>query len=260
MRIKLIAFFLIGLLFFSVKQVSCDDIHIADKKRVLFLEGNAHYSQGRFEDAISSYEGLLETGFESGNLYYNLGNAYFNQGFSGKAILNYLRAKRFIPKDADLKSNLDYARSRIKGGVIAPKRRWFVRLFYGLVDSATLDKAVSRTVILYFILSALIILSITTKRSKAAITYAGGVIALLLVVSLIVTVVKFKKVIFQKQAVVIADFSESKFEPFDDATTHFILNEGEDVIVISKDKGEWVKIRRVDGKQGWVKGSDCESL
>lgn len=42
-------------------------------------------------------------------------NAYFKLGNKGKAILNYERALQLLPRDADVKSNLVYARSLIEG-------------------------------------------------------------------------------------------------------------------------------------------------
>ncbi|MBN3037782.1 MAG: SH3 domain-containing protein, partial [Candidatus Omnitrophica bacterium] len=60
-------------------------------------------------------------------------------------------------------------------------------------------------------------------------------------------------------AVVVIEYSDCKFEPFDDATTHFTLYEGESVITGTQ-KGEWIKIKRLDGKQGWIKQRDIEFL
>ena len=53
-----------------------------------------------------------EGGIENGRLFYNIGNIYFRLGDTGKAILNYRRAERFIPNDVNLQQNLNYARSR----------------------------------------------------------------------------------------------------------------------------------------------------
>jgi SH3-like domain-containing protein len=59
--------------------------------------------------------------------------------------------------------------------------------------------------------------------------------------------------------VVIARSSGAKFEPFDSATTFFTLNEGEVVSEVASREG-WIKIKRIDGKQGWIKRSAVEFL
>lgn len=69
-------------------------------------------SRQAFGRAIDAYEALVSQGVRNGHLAYNLGNAYLHQGRVGPAILNYLRAKQWIPTDADLAHNLAIARSR----------------------------------------------------------------------------------------------------------------------------------------------------
>src|SRR5262249_18396747 len=48
---------------------------------------------------------------ESGNLYFNVGNAWFKAGDVGRAILDWERARRLVPGDPDLLANLGWARS-----------------------------------------------------------------------------------------------------------------------------------------------------
>ncbi|MBN3037894.1 MAG: tetratricopeptide repeat protein, partial [Candidatus Omnitrophica bacterium] len=118
-----------------VFTVACTSFAYCDgseQARSLFYQGNAKYSEEHYEQAIENYEQVLSLGFESGPLYYNLGNSYFKKGYLGKAILNYMRAKKLMPQDADLKSNLAYAQSQIKGGKIAFRRKWFVKTFLNL--------------------------------------------------------------------------------------------------------------------------------
>ena len=45
--------------------------------------------------------------------------------------------------------------------------------------------------------------------------------------------------------------AESKFEPSLNATTHFKLSEGSKVKILDE-QGIWFKIKRRDGKVGWV--------
>ena len=73
---------------------------------------NALYEDGRYEQAARSFQQLVDKGYGDPVLYYNLGNAYFKQGDIGRAILNYLRAERLAPRDDDIRTNLDFARSQ----------------------------------------------------------------------------------------------------------------------------------------------------
>lgn len=51
-------------------------------------EADSAYVQERYEQAISLYNKLLETG-TSASVYYNLGNAYYRTGDMAHAILAY---------------------------------------------------------------------------------------------------------------------------------------------------------------------------
>ena len=73
------------------------------------INGNAAYSNNKFDEAIALYEDLLKTQ-ESAALYYNLGNAYYKSGKLAPAILNYERAILLDPNDDDIKSNLELAK------------------------------------------------------------------------------------------------------------------------------------------------------
>jgi tetratricopeptide (TPR) repeat protein len=66
-----------------------------------------------YQEAILHYEAIAKNGgVRNGKLYYNVGNAYFRIGDTGRAILNYKRAELFMRNDGNLRQNLDYARNR----------------------------------------------------------------------------------------------------------------------------------------------------
>jgi tetratricopeptide (TPR) repeat protein len=243
-------------LFIFATEAYCDG---SREVRLFFYQGNTYYSEGDFRQAISSYEKALERGLENGQLYYNLGNAYFKDGFLGKAILNYLRAERLMPGDADLRSNLAYAQSLIKGGIARPQRSWLSRMFFRLASSFSLDRITLYSAIVYFILAVTLTLLIMAGEKKRTFSCISGALVIILVLSLSIFFTQFNKTVIQKKAVITASVSEAKFEPFDEATTFFSLSEGESVIVIAS-KRDWLKIRRLDDKQGWIKKSTTELI
>ena len=66
----------------------------------IYRRANADYEQGQYQRAIEKYEQIVPL-FRNGIVYYNLGNAYFRLEERGKAIVNYERAKRLMPRDKD---------------------------------------------------------------------------------------------------------------------------------------------------------------
>jgi tetratricopeptide (TPR) repeat protein len=76
------------------------------------IEGNQLYTDGNYPKAIEMYNGILQSGLESAELYYNLGNAYYKDGQLPEAILNYERALLLAPQDDDIRYNLELANSQ----------------------------------------------------------------------------------------------------------------------------------------------------
>ena len=87
-----------------------------------FDSANRLYEQGKFPEAASAYEGLIRSGPVSPALYFNLGNAWFKSGQTGRAIAAYRRAERIAPRDPDLRANLQFVRNQVQGPTLLPDR------------------------------------------------------------------------------------------------------------------------------------------
>ncbi len=80
-----------------------------DENKKNWEKANAFYTTGEYQQAIPLYEQIINNGYESAKLYYNLGNAYYKTGNINNAILNYERAKLLAPQDKDIDFNLQIA-------------------------------------------------------------------------------------------------------------------------------------------------------
>src|ERR1035437_6730290 len=74
---------------------------------------NQLYNTAKYQAAIRKYQFVIGQGFESSELYYNLGNAFYKSGNMTYAILNFERAKKLAPNDETITYNLDLARTQI---------------------------------------------------------------------------------------------------------------------------------------------------
>jgi tetratricopeptide (TPR) repeat protein len=101
-------------------------------------------SQKLYSKAILAFERIInEAQIKNSKLYYNLANTYFLNGELGKAILNYRRAEKLDQADADIRKNLDFARSKRIDKVSNPTEKQVLQtLFFWHYDFSTKTKFV----------------------------------------------------------------------------------------------------------------------
>ena len=78
----------------------------------LLRQAENAYDQKNYQEAIFAYEKLVQEGYRSFQLYFNLGNAYYRANKLGKAIYNYERARKLAPTDEDISINLSIAQAK----------------------------------------------------------------------------------------------------------------------------------------------------
>ena len=81
-------------------------------------------------ESARSFESILKDGYQSGVVYYNLGNAYYRAGEYGRAILNYRKAKFFRPRDPYLAANLQQAISMAPGRLVEKPKPWWNHVLF----------------------------------------------------------------------------------------------------------------------------------
>jgi tetratricopeptide (TPR) repeat protein len=222
-----------------------------------FGEGNAAYEKGDYGKAIQQYARIATAGKVSGPLYFNLGNAYFKISSVGQAILNYERARRIMPRDADLLANYNFARSMIKGNPPDEKGLWAWKPLKAYSERFTVNELLLMASAVYM---AAMVLFIAVLYLPGLAKYILPLAILLMTLASADSVVSWHAVQgIGKSAVVTAAQVESKFGPFDSATKFFTLYEGMGVTVLDT-KDDWCKVRRSDGKTGWVKSSAVEII
>ncbi len=122
-----------------------------------FQKGNEFYQKGDYQQAVEMYETALATGYESAELYYNLGNSYFKSNQIGKTILNYERAKKLAPRDEDILFNLEIAQLYVVDKINLPPQFFLVTLWKGIKYFFVTKYLAILTLAIYIVLSLLLI-------------------------------------------------------------------------------------------------------
>ena len=102
-----------------------------------FQAANARYNDSDYIGAIQLYEEIVSEKWQSGYLYYNLGNSYFRAGMVGQSIWAYNKALKLSPRFENIKYNLEIANSKIKDRVTLPPEFFLVDFYIQLKNYFT---------------------------------------------------------------------------------------------------------------------------
>lgn len=74
-----------------------------------FKKANDLYNKGDYEQALQSFESIINQGNESADLYFNIANCYYKLGKVAPSIYNYEKALLLNPDDEAIQTNLSFA-------------------------------------------------------------------------------------------------------------------------------------------------------
>ncbi len=221
-----------------------------------FVEGNNAYKSADYAGAIVAFEKITASGVVSGAVYYNLGNSYYKKGELGKALLNYERARRLMPRDSDLEANWEYANSLVKKSTEDIKHGFWARAMNHYLLSFSLGEWACGVWINIFVLAVVHLLSLWLNWNKVL---SRWLVATLLLLAVVHGGLLWVKLNSEGRFAVVLKEEAARFEPRAEATKHFDLYEGAKVEVI-RAEGSWVKIRRLDKNLGWVPKATVERI
>ena len=219
----------------------------------LFSKANQEYANELYTNAIEDYHMIIQTGYESAELYFNLGNAYFKTNDIPSAILYYEKAKKLNPNDEDINFNLNVANTRIVDKIEpVPElflKQWW-RSIYNLFKADTWAIVSVIGFILFFILLAFYLLSKYIVIRKSAF-YTGLIVLLITLFTFTVSLQKYNLLKHQKEAIVFTPTITVKSSPNQNSVDLFVIHEGAKVRILEK-VGNWCEIKIANGSVGWL--------
>jgi len=227
----------------------------------LITQGDSAYNREAYTDAIGFYEDVLGQGYESAELYYNLGNAYFNINKLPEAILNYERAKVLAPSDNDISFNLNIANSMIPDKIEAVPEIFYVRWWKSLRDSVNLHTWTITSLLIF----AMLILSAGTFFLSRNIFmrklsfWAGMVLILIGIGAFTLTYTKYDIQSKHLEAIVFDPTITVKSSPNQLGKDLFVIHEGTKVFII-EEINDWCNINIVNGSEGWLPSKSIKRI
>ena len=232
-----------------------------DQVNTLFAKANEQYTKGRYKEAIQTYQSILNDGYQSASIYFNLGNAYYKQGEIPSAILYYEKAHKVAPGDADIQFNIQLANSKTTDK-IEPAPEFFLTKW---CDAFVLGFAINTWAVLSILLFVtgfglltVYLFAQSVGIKKAAFFASAGLIFLGLL-TILLAANQSRYFAAHHQAIVFSTSVTVKSEPGPSAKNLFVIHNGTKVDIL-ENNNSWMRIKLANGNEGWIAVTDVKNI
>ncbi len=282
---KILTFFILFFMFLSNSLTFAGEV-TREEAIDIFFKANEEYNAAqkemaakkekealeKFTHAAQLYEQLFEFNFISGQIYYNLGNAYYRQGMSGKAILYYRKAEKLLPRNANIKANINLLKSDFEDKEAMRRVPEILKIVCFWYFFLNLNEIMALTIYMYlaFMASILSVIFLRFQWLKN--------ISIILASCLLVLVISLGMKAYNQHSiergVVIANECEIRYGPGEEYEPKFEIHEGAEV-KIEEERNKWYKVyvyvdvesirdeedkKDIEFKKGWIPKAKVEKI
>lgn len=241
------------LLVFVIASIGMMAQSIQDQK---FAKANYYYNESRYDTAVIIYERIMEEGFVSAPLLYNIGNTYFKMRNYPMAILYYEKALKLDPTNKEIKQNLAIANALITDKIEPMPVFFLTKWWRNIGNQLSANGWAGASLKLFGLLLILLFVYFTarTRGVRKASFFTSILVIILFVCSLIFAYQKHQYLNEQNEAIVMTPTITVKSSPSSSGVDLFVLHEGTKVEIMDK-ADNWDKIKIADGSVGWMPSS-----
>ncbi|UNY99969.1 tetratricopeptide repeat protein [Zhouia spongiae] len=227
----------------------------------LFEKAVQFYNDGKYQEAINIYQKIVNNGYHSSSVYYNIGNAYYKLNEVAPSIYYYEKALLLSPADNDIKNNLQYAQNMTIDALETIPKSAISKLADSTLGFFSSKAWSIIAVILMTLFTAFfLIYYFASSRRQKKLFFVTSIICLLF--SVISVSAAYHQYVSDKKdnpAIIFTEETVIKSEPNNRSNDVFTLHEGAKVNVLET-LGDWNKIRIPDGKTGWIPKNDLKLI
>jgi len=224
-----------------------------------FDEANQAYKDGNYGYAIEQYE-ILAKEANSGELYYNLGNAYYKTGDIAKSVLHYEKALKLTPGEEDIQHNLKIANLMVIDKIEATPEFFLLTWWKDLTIKMTSNAwTIIFLALLWISILSFLAFAFLQAGGKKLLFFSGVAGTFLALIFLLMAITRHQSDIDTSKAIIQSSSVSVKSAPLNTGTDLFIIHEGLKVTILDNEN-EWLKIQLADSKEGWVAANVLETI
>jgi tetratricopeptide (TPR) repeat protein len=241
----------IGLLF--VIAFVMTSVTKAQNPEQLLTKANTLYNNNAYDSAVVVYESIINKGYSSATLYYNLGNTYYKLRNYPMAILYYEKSLKLDPNNEETKHNIEIANAFISDKIEAVPDL-FIKTWWNKLSntfSANVWAVITLVTFGLLLVSLYFYFTAKTRTIKKSMFFVGLILIIVNISSFSISANKYNYLKSNDEGIVMASTITVKSSPSSTSVDLFVLHEGSKVKVLDT-ADNWDKIKIANGSIGWI--------
>ena len=245
---RIVLIFVIGYSFLSEAK--------AQEPEELLTKANSLYNESVYDSALILYQDIIDQGYSSATLYYNLGNTYYKLRNYPMSVYYYEKSLKLDPNNADTKHNIEIAQLFLSDKIEAVPELFIKKWWNNLSNIFSINTWAIITLILLGISFVCVFFYITanTRVLKKSMFLLGITAIIVTAISFSIAAKKYNYIKTNNEGIIIAPTITIKSSPSQSSVDLFVLHEGAKVKILDKTE-DWEKIKIANGSIGWLPSS-----
>lgn len=215
-----------------------------------FRKAVESYEAGNYQESVDLLEGLVAREEYSANLFYNLGNSWFQLDQPARALVNYERALLIEPNHPEARHNLGVAQRALDQEGWNEVETWASRISNGLAGW---------TGLLAFWIGIFSLAALALPKGRAWKIPVAILCLLWASICAVVLLWQHHHLTGPQLAVVVSDKAIARFAPTETSGDAGPIREGEPLRILTERDG-WVYAQFEDGRRLWIALGEVERI
>ncbi len=222
-----------------------------------YQNGIDSYSNGNYQLAIQEFEDILKHDWESPELYYNLGNAYYRQKLVSGSIWAYEKCLALFPSHNDAQYNLSLANLNVVDKIDLPDLPIYLKWYETIRNYFSLQNWIKLFVISLFLY--MLLMTIRKTLFQNWIISIENIIVVELILIALLCGHSFLESKSNSEGIIYSPIVIAYSEPNEYSSKIVEVHEGLKVNILDYNE-DWINLELIDGTVGWILKSQIREL